>query len=82
MIRRLTEYSASCVRMPAKIAGMPHRVWNSPVTRPASIPMRNAHAMASHTFAPARIIMTATAPPVASEPSTVRSATSKMRKVR
>ena len=67
--------------MPDRIAGMPHLVWNIPVTKPASIPQTNAHSSASHGFMPVRISMTAAAPPVAMEPSTVRSATSRMRKV-
>ena len=67
--------------MPERIAGMPHLVWNMPVTKPASIPQANAHSRASHGFTPARMSMTAAAPPVAMEPSTVRSATSRIRKV-
>ena len=47
MIRRLMEYRASWVRIPARMAGMPHCVWNRPVTKPASIPARKAHSNAS-----------------------------------
>ena len=32
-MRKLTEYSASWVKIPARIAGMPQAVWNRPVTR-------------------------------------------------
>ena len=81
MIRRLMEYRDSWVRMPARMAGMPHFVWNRPVTKPASIPARNAHSRAAQALTPARISMTATAPPVAREPSTVKSATSRIRNV-
>ena len=46
---------------------------------PAIKPAANAASMASHKLQPLRMRMTATAPPVANEPSTVRSATSRMR---
>ncbi len=81
MIRRLMEYRASWVRIPARMAGMPHFVWNRPVARPARRPETKAHSRASQQFMPPRISITATAPPVAMEPSTVRSATSSTRKV-
>jgi len=81
MIRRLMEYRDSWVRIPARMAGMPHFVWNRPVTKPAAMPARKEHSKASQGLTPARISMTAAAPPVASEPSTVRSATSRIRNV-
>lgn len=79
MMRRLTEYSASWVRIPARMAGIPHRVWSRPVTSPASIPARMAHRVAIQMLTPLRAGSTQAAPPVAREPSTVRSATSRMR---
>ena len=78
-MRRLMEYSESWVRMPARIAGMPMNVWNRPVASPASMPTRNAAIIATHTLQPPIISTAATAPPVAMLPSTVRSATSRMR---
>ena len=81
MIRRFTEYSASWVRMPARMAGMPQAVWNRPVTRPASTPARKAPSMARGIGAPAMVSMMKVAPPVAMVPSTVRSATSRIRNV-
>ena len=81
MIRRFTEYRASWVRMPARMAGMPQTVWNRPVTRPASMPARNEPSRASGRGTPAMVSMMKAAPPVAMVPSTVRSATSRMRNV-
>ena len=79
IIRRFTEYRASWVRIPARMAGMPQRVWKRPVTRPASMPARKAHSRAIQGLQPRRISMTHRAPPVARVPSTVRSATSRIR---
>ena len=79
MMRRLMEYRASWVNMPARMAGMPMAVWNTPVTSPASRPTAKATRSATHALHPEVISMAATAPPVAMEPSTVRSATSRMR---
>ena len=76
IMARFSDHSPSWVRIPDKIAGMPHLVWKNPVTRPASIPASTAPSMASHTFQPESISMTQTAPPVQKEPSTVRSAMS------
>ena len=76
------EYSASWVRMPARIAGMAQRVCSRPVISPASIPASTAHSRATQGLHPARMSMTHTAPPVAREPSTVRSDTFRIRKVR
>ena len=81
MMCRLMEYRAIWVRIPERIGGIPSRVWSSPVTRPASSPAISAISSASHAGLPARISMTVTAPPVAKEPSTVRSAKSSSRKV-
>ena len=79
MIRRFTEYRASWVRMPARMAGMPQRVCSRPVTMPASMPTRNAHSRAIQGLQPERMSIMHAAPPVARLPSTVRSATSRMR---
>ena len=80
-MRRFTEYSASWVRIPDRIAGMPKNVWNVPVTRPQSMPTTKAASNAAQTFQPLMIRIAATAPPVAMEPSTVRSDTSRIRYV-
>ena len=78
IIRRLMEYRASWVNMPARIAGMPINVCSRPVTSPASMPASTATSMATQTSQPPIMSMAATAPPVAMEPSTVRSATSRI----
>ncbi len=78
MMAMLTEYSPSWVRMPARIAGMPHWVFSNPVTRPASMPASRAASIAAQTLAPPENSMTNTAPPVQKEPSTVRSAMSRI----
>ena len=79
MIFRLMEYSESWVKIPARMAGMPINVWNRPVTRPVSRPATSAINRANHTLWPLSSSMMHTAPPVPIEPSTVRSATSRMR---
>ena len=79
MIFRLTEYRASWVRIPARIAGMPMKVCSNPVTRPQARPAMKARIRAVQTFWPVSRAMTQTAPPVPNELSTVRSATSRMR---
>ena len=81
MMRRLMENSASCVRMPARMAGMPMKVCRMPVTRPASMPARNAHSSAIQRLTPCVMRTRQTAPPVAMVPSTVRSARSSTLKV-
>ena len=78
MMRRFTEYSASWVRMPARMAGMPQAVCSRPVTRPAAMPERKAATMAAQGFQPPVTSMMNTAPPVHMVPSTVRSATSRI----
>ena len=50
IMARFTDHSPSWVRMPDKMAGMPHLVWKKPVARPASIPARAAASMATHTL--------------------------------
>ena len=79
IIRRFTEYRASWVRMPLRMAGIPQRVCSRPVTIPASRPTRKAHISASQGLQPERMSITHIAPPVARLPSTVRSATSRIR---
>ena len=79
MIFRLMEYSASWVRMPARMAGIPIKVCRMPVTKPASSPAASATSSETQTFWPDSRHMTHTAPPVPKEPSTVRSATSRIR---
>ena len=76
MTAMFTVYSPSWVRMPARMAGMPHTVWSRPVASPAAIPASSAASMASHTLTPLANRTTNTAPPVQKEPSTVRSAMS------
>ena len=82
IILRFIEYNANCVSIPANIAGMPNFVWKIPVTNPARQPAKNASAKASHMFILFCVThTTSTAPPVANEPSTVKSATSRILKV-
>ncbi len=76
MMRRLTEYSPSCVRMPARMAGIRKRVCKMPVTRPASMPASTANSSESSGCMPDRISTALTAPPVQRLLSTVRSAMS------
>ena len=78
MMARLTDHRPSWVRMPARMAGMPQAVCKRPVARPVSMPVSMAHSRASQTLQPPAIIMTHTAPPVQKEPSTVRSAMSRI----
>ena len=81
IIFRFTPHRPSCVRIPARIAGIPMTVWKIPVTRPTSIPAIVATMRAVHTFAPPCIIIMQTAAPVHIVPSTDKSAISKIRKV-
>ena len=69
------------VRMPARMAGIPMKVWSRPVTKPVARPATRAASRETQTFWPESRHMTQTAPPVPKEPSTVRSATSRMRYV-
>ncbi len=78
MMARLTDHSPSWVRIPARMAGMPQAVWSRPVASPASMPASSAAGMASHRPAPAPNRTTNTAPPVQKDPSTVRSAMSRI----
>ncbi len=76
MTARFTDQRLSWVRMPDKMAGMPHLVWKKPVARPVTMPTSNAPSMAVQTLCPEIISMTQTAAPVQKEPSTVKSAMS------
>ena len=78
MMAKLTDHRPSWVRMPAKIAGMPQAVCRRPVTIPASSPAPSAARSASQRLTPEPNSITNTAPPVQKEPSTVRSATSRI----
>ena len=62
--------------MPARIAGMPKAVCRIPVASPARQPETNATRSARYILTPEVDKTTKTAPPVASEPSTVKSARS------
>ena len=79
---RFIEYNESCVRIPAKISGIPSTVCKIPVISPASIPATNATATAATGFHPFNISITVTTPPVAIVPSTVRSAKSSILNVK
>ncbi len=76
IICKLIEYSANWVRIPARIAGIPNFVINSPVSSPDNIPTTMALNNANHIGRPLTNMMTHMAPPVQSDPSTVKSATS------
>ena len=81
IMRRLIEYSANWVSMPESMAGMPSRVCSTPVHSPAAVPARRAAISAAQAGQPEVMSIMATAPPVAKEPSTVRSAISSNWKV-
>ena len=78
MIARLMDHSPSWVRMPDRMAGMPQTVWSRPVTSPASIPASSAASSASQRLTPAPKSMTNAAASVQKDPSTVRSAMSRI----
>ena len=80
-MRRLIEYRANWVSIPESMAGIPSLVCSSPVHIPAATPAATAARDAAHAGHPASISMTAVAPPVAKDPSTVRSAISSSRNV-
>ena len=82
MIRRLIEYSATCVRMPASRPLMRPRVCSRPVTSPAAMPPTSARDVASAAGMPFTMPTAAIEAPVVKLPSTVRSGKSRMRKVR
>ena len=60
---------------------MPNLVCNTPVQSPVSTPATSAMRIDAQAGQPASSSITVTAPPVAKEPSTVRSAISSSRKV-
>ena len=78
MMARFTDHSPSWVKIPARMAGMPHTVWSSPVTSPAAMPDTVAASSATHRLIPWEKSTTNTAPPVQKEPSTVKSAMSRI----
>ena len=78
MMAMLIDHRLSWVKMPAKMAGMPHSVWSSPVTRPAAMPASTAASSAAGRLTPPLNSTANTAPPVQNEPSTVRSAISRI----
>ena len=73
IIRKLMEYSASWVKMPARMGGIPILVCRIAVTKPANAPAQKAATIAIATGTPLTIRRAATAPPVQMEPSTVKS---------
>ena len=81
MMRRLTEYSAIMVRIPASSAGIFIFVVRKPVTAPASIPATAAARIAVLTLWPVAISVAAVAAPSGKLPSQVRSARSSTRNV-
>ena len=64
------------MRIPDKIGGIFNFVLSVAVSAPAKAPARNAKSMARSAGTPASIEIMATAPPVARDPSTERSAKS------
>ena len=81
MTRRLIEYSAVMVRIPARIPGIFIFVFKKPVINPQSIPPISEKINVRKGFIPLSVRMAEIAPPVANEPSTVRSGKSRIRKV-
>ena len=82
MMRRLMEYNAICVRMPASRGLMFAHTCSPPVMMPASTPTTNDDSTAHAGLTPATIITALIAAPVVNEPSTVRSGKSSTRYVR
>ena len=78
MMAMLMDHRPNWVRMPDRMAGMPQKVCRIPVTRPASIPASREASMAIHRLVPPVYSTTNTAAPVQKEPSTVRSAMSRI----
>ena len=60
------------------MAGIPSAVCKIPVTNPASIPAMSAQSIATQILTPLVTMTAQTAAPVQIEPSTVRSATSRI----
>ncbi|MPM57637.1 hypothetical protein SDC9_104460 [bioreactor metagenome] len=77
MMRRLTEYSAIIVKIPANKAGIFSLVCRMPVTTPAKAPAMPATKMAVSGLKPLVNNAAATAAPNGKLPSTVKSAISR-----
>ena len=82
MMRRLIEYSAIWVKIPASSGWIFPHVLSSPVTSPATSPTQPPTAVAASGGHPPTSRMAAVAAPVVKLPSMVRSAKSRIRKVR
>ena len=82
MMRRLIEYSAIWVRMPASSGWIFPHVVSRPVANPATRPTAAPHAVAAIGDVPPTSRTAAVAAPVVKLPSMVRSAKSRIRKVR
>ena len=81
IMRRLTEYKAIIVKIPANRAGIFILVCKMPVIIPASIPAMQAPKSAARGPKPATIMEAAVAAPSGKLPSTVKSAISSTRNV-
>ena len=82
MIRRLIEYNAIWVKMPASSGWILPQVLSRPVTSPATNPTAVPARVAVNGCHPATIRVAAVAAPLVKLPSMVRSAKSRTRKVR
>ena len=80
--RRLTEYSAIDVNIPARICSTRKRWFRNAVTDPAAAPAAAAAAVAVQQSTPCVISAAATAAPSGNDPSTVKSGKSSTRNVR
>lgn len=78
MMIRFADQSIICVRIPARIAGIPKNVCRIPVISPQRTPASVAIAIAAHAFTPETSRTAHTAAPVQMVPSTVRSAMSRI----
>ena len=73
MIFKFTDHKASCVKIPARMAGIPNNVCNKPVTSPHNKPAIKPRSNPSQKLPPEKMITAHTAPPVTNDPSTVKS---------
>lgn len=73
IIFKLIDHNESWVKIPAKIGGIPKKVCKRPVNKPARIPATTPNSIPNQKLPPLKIITAHTAPPVANDPSTVRS---------
>src|SRR5699024_6042587 len=81
-ILKLIEYRPVIVTIPANKAGIFNFECKKPVIKPARLPATKAISVASQAGRPATIIALATAAPKGQLPSTVKSATSRIRYVK